>query len=107
MAPRLLLDSDLVIWTQRLTFAEWTECEPDEGGVDEGEGLALALGDAVVLGEAVAVGEAVAECEAVADGDGVAVACDVADGWLVALSARLALSVDALLTALPLGLVAS
>jgi hypothetical protein len=89
----LLLDWELVIWTQRLTFAElWTDCAAVRAVVVD-----------VAEGEAVAVGEAVAEREAVAEGDGV---CD-ADGRPVALGEALGLTVgEALLAALLRGLVA-
>jgi hypothetical protein len=60
--PRLLLACELVIWMQRLTFAELcTDCAPVPAAeVDVAEG------------EALAVGEAVAEREGVADGEGAA-----------------------------------
>jgi hypothetical protein len=46
-APRLLLAWELVIWTQRLTFAEfWTGCETVRAVVvDVAEGEALAVGE--------------------------------------------------------------
>jgi hypothetical protein len=94
----LLLAWELVIWTQRLTFAElWPDCAS-----------VLAVAVDVAEGEALAVGEAVAEREAVAEGDGVPDGeCD-ADAWTFALGEALGLTVgEALLADLLRGLVAS